>query len=425
VADFTLNAPGTTNNPWTPANILTPLGSGVGIKSDATGWRAVNSNDGAIWAHNANYGNTITVTVTIAAGGSSNGDQIFMGPTVRSGGNAGGGVGLFLDAFVCAAGWWDVTGTNFTKVTAADTSITRANGDVWSVTCINSGGTWSIGSVTQNGSSITLIGTTTTTQYGAETSIAAGAVDLFGNNNSLYLSQFTGTGVLQGAMTGLAFGAGYALGALTAMSTGPAGISLGCGYSLGTLTGSGALSGRANGEGQLLGSLKQVASLFSALHSPAPGITPDIQTFYVPRQLAQVAPGPLVGGISFSTGYSLAALTGTGALTGQGNAEGYALGLLLSAGGMAGLSFGQGYSYGQLTVGSNVITISGIAYGESYSQGGLTGAGALVGGQNIGQWYNVASGQVFTSRVPFTAVTDVRKNNGYQPWKIHPGDVIG
>lgn len=426
MADFTLNAPGTTNNPWLPANVLTPVGaSSVGIKSDANGWRSVSSANGAIWAHNVTYGTTITVTVTIAAGASSNGDQLFLGATVRSGANAGGGVGLFLDAFVVAAGWWDTTGSNFTKVTASDTSITRTNGDVWAVTVTLSGGSWNVSNVTQNGSAVTLNGTTSTTQYGTETSTAAGASYLFGNNDSLYLSQFTGTGVLQGALTGLGFAAGYSFGALTSMSSGPAGISLGCGYSLGQLTGSGILSGRANGEGQSLGSLKQVASLFSSLHSPAPGITPDIQTFYVSRQLAQVAPGPLVGGISFATGYSLGGLTGTGALLGLANAEGQTLGLLLPAGGMAGLCLGQGYSFGQLSVFTGVITISGIAYAESYSQGALTGVGALAGGQSLGQWYNIASGQVFTSRVPFTAVTDVRLNNGYQPWKVHPGDVIG
>jgi hypothetical protein len=195
VADFTLNAPGTTNNPWTPANILTPLGSTVGIKSDATGWRSIASSAGAVWAHNATYGTTITVTVTIAAGATSNGDQLFVGATVRSGANAGGGVGIFLDAFSLAGGWWDVTGTTFTKVTSSDTSVTRANSDVWSVTLTQSGGSWAISNVTQNGTARALNGTTTTTQYGSETTAAAGASYLFGNNDSLYLSQFTGTGV--------------------------------------------------------------------------------------------------------------------------------------------------------------------------------------------------------------------------------------
>lgn len=211
MADFTLNAPGTTNNPWTPAGVLVPVGgSTFGIKSDATGWRAITAGNVAVYAHNVTYGTTITTTETIAAGATSNGDQMYVGAVVRSGANAGAGIGVLIDAFVCACGWWDVTGNTFTKVSSSDTAITRANSDVWSVTVTISGGTASI-TCTQNGSAITFTGSHTTTQWATEASLAAGAALTAGNNDSLYLSQMTGTGVAAGTFTLTAAAGSYAM----------------------------------------------------------------------------------------------------------------------------------------------------------------------------------------------------------------------
>jgi hypothetical protein len=191
MADFTLNAPGTTNSPWTPPGIIILDST---IKSDATGFRANTPGVFVDFANNVAYGTTITATATIAAGATSNGDQIYLGAVVRSGANAAAGVGVIIDAFICAAGWWDVTGNTFTKVSTPDNSITRANADVWTATLSISGGVISI-SCLQNATPITFGGSHTTTQWAAEASLAAGVGFTAGNNNSLYLSQFTGTGV--------------------------------------------------------------------------------------------------------------------------------------------------------------------------------------------------------------------------------------
>lgn len=191
MADFTLNAPGTTNNPWTPAGVIILDST---IKSDATGFRASTAGVFVDVAHNVTYGTTITATATIAAGATSNGDQLYLGAVVRSGANAAAGIGVLIDAFICAAGWWDVTGNTFTKVSTPDNSITRANADVWSVTVSISGGTATI-TCKQNATTITFGGSNTTTQWATEVSLAAGVGFTAGNNDSLYLSQFTGTGV--------------------------------------------------------------------------------------------------------------------------------------------------------------------------------------------------------------------------------------
>lgn len=192
--DFTLNAPGTANNPWLAPGLVIPV-STIQSSISPNGWRAGASTFDA-FAHDANYGPAITSTFTIISGGGSNGDQFYLGDVVRSGANKGAGFGILVDAFILAAGWWDVLG-NFTKLTSSDTSITRGSTDVWSVTTVNSSGTATIGSVTQNGVTRALVGAPiTTTQWTTEPSLAAGGGLTAGNNNSLYLSQFTGTGVL-------------------------------------------------------------------------------------------------------------------------------------------------------------------------------------------------------------------------------------
>lgn len=190
MADFTLNAPGTTNNPWLPANIVIPVAT---IKSDATGFRAGAAATPASFAHNATYGNVITTTGTFAAGGTSNGDDALIGAVVRSGTNLGAGVGMVVGATTVKLVSWDntLTQTNISN----SVTITRGNTDAWSITLTLSGGTWTISSVTQNaGAPITFVGTTTTA-FSSEPTIAAGAGFAPFNSDALYFAQFTGTGV--------------------------------------------------------------------------------------------------------------------------------------------------------------------------------------------------------------------------------------
>jgi hypothetical protein len=194
VADFTLNAPGTTNNPWTPANVLTPVAATFGIKSDATGFRSIAAGDFSEFAHNATYGLTIVATGTVIAGATSNGDEIWLGAVVRTGGNAGAGIGVIIGAFgATTATWTGLGGLGGSTNISSGTSITRANNDVWAVTVAISGGTATI-TCTQNGGAVTF-SANTTTNFTGEASLAAGAAFNAQNNDSLYLSQFTGTGV--------------------------------------------------------------------------------------------------------------------------------------------------------------------------------------------------------------------------------------
>lgn len=187
MTDFILNAPGTTNNPWTPANVIIPAST---IKSDSTGFRAgVNGTD-VTFAHNASYGSTITSTVTLATTGSSS-DDIIVGAAVRSGANAGGIIGVFFGVTGCDI--CTATGAGVVTSISTATAITRASGDVLSVTVSISGGTATV-SALHNGTPLTFNVNTTTT-YAGESSLAAGAQFQPQNTDSLYLSQFTGTGV--------------------------------------------------------------------------------------------------------------------------------------------------------------------------------------------------------------------------------------
>lgn len=190
MADFTLNAPGTTNNPWTPANIITPTG---GLKSDSTGFRCVDSPGGTpgSFAHNANYGPIIEATFTLATAGAP-ADDLMGGALVRSGANAGALIGVWIESTVVAMGTLNPAGT-FTSASSAVT-ITRALSDVWDVTVSIAGGTATV-ACKQNGTPITFNVSTTTT-YATETSLAAGGNFSPFDNNTLYLSQFTGTGII-------------------------------------------------------------------------------------------------------------------------------------------------------------------------------------------------------------------------------------
>lgn len=190
MTDFTLNAPGTTNNPFTPANIITPTG---GLKSDATGIRCVDSPPGtpASFAHNVNYGSLIESTFTLATAGAA-ADDLMGGAVVRSGANAGALIGVWIESASVSAGTLNPAGT-FTSVSTSVT-ITRAASDVWDVTVSISGGTATI-TCKQNGTPITF-NINTTTLYTGEASLAAGGNFSPFDNNTLYLSQFTGTGVV-------------------------------------------------------------------------------------------------------------------------------------------------------------------------------------------------------------------------------------
>lgn len=193
MTDFTLNAPGTTNNPWVPANVIVPVST---IKSDATGFRASTPGVAALFAHNVNYGPTVTTTVTMAAGGASNGDNILAGIVVRSGVNAGAGVGMQIGFASINLVSWNSAGT-VTNI-SSNLTITRGNTDTFAITVALSGGTFTITNVTQNGGGALTFSANTTTALATETTLAAGAGFLPFNTDGAYLGQFTGTGVSGG-----------------------------------------------------------------------------------------------------------------------------------------------------------------------------------------------------------------------------------
>lgn len=190
MADFTMSAPGTVNNPFTPANVIFPTGA---LRSDATGIRGQNSPPGTMcaFAHNVAYGAMITSTWTVAAGATSNGDWLIVGSLVRSGANAGAIIGCYFGAF--AAGIVTCDPLNNLSHISSDISITRSVADVFSCSVSISGGTATI-VASQNGGGLSFSANTTTT-YASEASLAAGGQYNPGNNGSLYFSQFTGTGV--------------------------------------------------------------------------------------------------------------------------------------------------------------------------------------------------------------------------------------
>ena len=185
--DFTLNNPGTVNNPWTPASVIIPVGA---IQSDAQGWRPTTFAT-STFAHNATYGATITTTATIAT--TSSGDDIVVGAVVRTGTNAGAEEGVWITGTNAICGTMNPGGT-VTTVTSGALNTPRAISDVYSVTVAISSGTATITAL-QNGVALTFGGACTTATYATEASLAAGVAMLPNNNNGTRLSQFTGTGV--------------------------------------------------------------------------------------------------------------------------------------------------------------------------------------------------------------------------------------
>src|SRR4051812_42828946 len=97
MTDFTLTAPGTPTNPYTPANVVIPVSA---IASTATGIRAGTTGVNSCFAHDVTYGSTITATATIATTGAS--DDIVLGCVARSGTNLGCGIGVLVTSTTVA-----------------------------------------------------------------------------------------------------------------------------------------------------------------------------------------------------------------------------------------------------------------------------------------------------------------------------------
>lgn len=114
---------------------------------------------------------------------------------------------------------------------------------------------------------------------------------------------------------------------------------------------------------------------------------------------------PVQAGQLAGTSVFYALLTGSGALSGIFPSGSVFLGSVTS------IPIGQ---------------MSGVMAAGSAFYANLTGVGAL-SGETIGGSIITSNqlGGAFIPLVPMTAVTDVRLNIGYQPWKLHPGDVIG
>lgn len=100
-------------------------------------------------------------------------------------------------------------------------------------------------------------------------------------------------------------------------------------------------------------------------------------------------------------------------------------GVLTGSGSLSGVLPSSSTLFGPLTS-VPIGNINGLFASSSVMYGSLTGAGALSGlfvGNTLLSVQQL--GGAFIPLVPMTAVTDVRLNIGYQPWKVHPDDTIG
>jgi hypothetical protein len=189
---FTLNAPGTTNNPWNPSNVLTFAG---GLRTDASGIRGGFGTVGyGAMAHNASYSGLIDATVTIAV--ESGADEVGVAAVVRTGANAGASVGALLNSsgllrFVK----YDPSGTQ-TQIGSNQTVAAFTAGDTMRMTYNPSDGTIT---AYYKGS---LVGSVTDSTYAAESSLAAGATFNWGNVGGTYISQFVAEGSGTGGVSG-------------------------------------------------------------------------------------------------------------------------------------------------------------------------------------------------------------------------------
>jgi len=99
-------------------------------------------------------------------------------------------------------------------------------------------------------------------------------------------------------------------------------------------------------------------------------------------------------------------------------------GVLLGAGALGGIWPSSVTFYANLSSLAQG-SMSGLFVSSGTLYGGLDGIGNLAGVSISSSLFQVQSLTQFIPLVPFTAVTDVRLNQGYQPWKVHPDDVIG
>jgi hypothetical protein len=199
MSDFTLPAPGTTSNPYTPPGCIVAAST---IKSDATGIRAGVTGTYAVFAHNANYGPIINSTIALAAWQSA-GDNALVGGVIRQGPNEGGFIGMYLVGTQSAVLCWESplgVKTNISAGLTLPALITA--GDIYSCTISNSGSLWTI-TAQQNGTSLGFTGGNTSAQWSSEASIAAGWGFDPQDVNGTYFSQVTGTGVAGGPPTGI------------------------------------------------------------------------------------------------------------------------------------------------------------------------------------------------------------------------------
>lgn len=357
MADFTLSAPGTTNNPWTPAGIIVPILTIRSLASGPSGFRA-GSTATAIAAHNVNYGPAITTTVTFVQVHAS--DDIVIGAVVRSGANAGAMICLHIQATTCRLRTLSAAGVFSNISTLTNNPATWLAGDVWSISITITGGTATI-TASQNGTPITFNANTTTTFTG-EASLAAGFGYVPTNNNTTYLSQFTGTGVAGVPVTGtgaitssIATAAGTAAEgktSVTAALTGVSNTASGTGKRGSTATGNPTIRGPsvlATVGALVTGSGAIASSKATAAGTSFRGVTDNPGAIDLLTDTVGTLAGNSIIGVP---------RTGTGAATGPGTA-------------IAGTG-ARGWS-GTGAITSSIATVNGAAFKAR----ALTGTGAL------------------------------------------------
>jgi hypothetical protein len=102
-----------------------------------------------------------------------------------------------------------------------------------------------------------------------------------------------------------------------------------------------------------------------------------------------------------------------------------AYGQLVGAGALFGLTPITTTTYGNLQF-VPAGSIPGFLASSSTVYGSIVGVGALAGLSISNSLFEMQGiGGSFIPLVPMRAVTDVRLNIGYQPWRVHPDDVIG
>lgn len=369
MADFTLNGPGTTNNPWAPPACVVPEGS---LQSSSAGFWPT----GFVYtvvAHNANYGTTIRATVTIASF-DTGGDQVYVGAVVRTGANSGCFIGCRFGLNTAVVLLTSTAAGTNTNISAGATSPATSNGDVLGCTITLSGGVATI-TADYNGSLITFTGGNTTTTFATEASLAAGFVMDPQDINGTKLSQFTGTGVIAGAVTTgplAPWGPGITPNTQTMFTPRP----------VSNFIVQGNMHSVASGQGFAVGLLTGaiIVPVIGYVRTSGPGISPDYKRTFdqIPRSTSLPNFAQLTGR-ALGSGYALASLTGIAAIQGLSLGQGSGVaGPLTGAGVLTGLASGEGAALGLLSSGA-VSSITGVALGSGYALGTVTGAGVLRG----------------------------------------------